>query len=214
MGRRRHGRPDRAPVRRRGTRCAGGRPSAAALTPCRLRGSIQVPRQPGGSPTPRTRMDKRPAVVLFALLLPGCAVKTTAAIVAAEQVLRDARESGAEQTAPYELTLAQACLDKAREEWAGSQYQDADRLAAEARAHALEAERIARQEADVAGAGGNVVPEEVAPQPAPSDAEQPPPTDDSELLDLIEDDGKDGEDSDSVLQDDKLDEDIFEEDTP
>lgn len=160
-------------------------------------------------------MDKRPAVVLFSLLLPGCAVKTTAAIVAAEQVLRDARESGAEQTAPYELTLAQAYLDKAREEWAGSQYQDADRLAAEARAHALEAERIARQEADVAGAGGNIVPEEVAPQPAPSDAEPPtPPTDDSELLELIEDDGEDDEDSDSVLQDDKLDEDIFEEDTP
>ncbi len=155
-------------------------------------------------------MDKRPAVALFALLLPGCAVKSTAAIVAADQVVRDAAEAGAEDTALYELTLARAYLDKAREEWAGSQYQDADRLAADAQAHALEAERIAQQEANVAGAAGDVVPEDVAPAPAPDATEQPTDaTDDSELLELIEDSG---EDSDSVLQDDKLDEDIFDED--
>lgn len=167
-----------------------------------------------------SRLSLAPPLLVGVLAVaPGCAAKTTADLMQAERVLLDARAAGAEQAAPYQLTLAQAYLDKAREEWARSQYQDADHLAAAARAHAEEAERLAIQEATMGSGAQEIVPEEVAPTPEPPTE---PPADepaDDELMDIIQDEATPGEtpadEADprrpSMLGEEKIDESQFEE---
>lgn len=170
-------------------------------------------------------MAMRPAAALpLAMLLAlqaGCAAKTTADILQVEQVLVDARAAGAAEYAPYELTLAQAYLDKARELWGDSQYEDANQLAAQAQAYAEQAEQRAIQEKTMGSGAQEVVPEEVTPVPDAAPATEPQEPSDDELMDIIQEDGAPAEGEPapeddarrpSMMSEEKLDEEQFEED--
>lgn len=154
------------------------------------------------------------AAALLALLLPGCALRSTSAILQAQEVYEDALEAGAPATAPHEFVLARQYLDKAREEWGRSQYQDADMLARKARSFAEEAEKKAQQEATMGEGASTVVPEEVVPPPTPEETgpTQPQPGD-QELMEIIQDQAPaEGEDKpETNLDEEALDEEMFEE---
>ena len=58
-----------------------------------------------------------PALVVVAgLLVPGCGIKSTVHLVAAQRAVERAAERGAGEDAAYEYTLAVRHLEKAREE--------------------------------------------------------------------------------------------------
>lgn len=154
------------------------------------------------------------APVLLALLLSGCALRSTSAILQAQEVYEDALDAGAPSSAPHEFVLARQYLDKAREEWGQSQYQDADMLARKARAFAEEAEKKAIQEATMGEGAGTVVPEEVVPLP-PTEETAPtePQPGDQELLEIIQEEApaEGAETPDTNLDEEALDEEMFEE---
>jgi hypothetical protein len=80
------------------------------------------------------------------LCVSGCAsaaaaVNTTRAVAAIES----ARESGAGKAHPYEMTLAEAYLAKAREESSEAQYLDAIHYAQSAKSFAERATLLARE---------------------------------------------------------------------
>lgn len=73
---------------------------------------------------------------LVLLLLPlaaGCGpIRSTVGIVQAEQVLREARELGAEESAPYAIAVAEGLLAKSIEEQGHAEYSTSWALAIEA----------------------------------------------------------------------------------
>lgn len=112
-----------------------------------------------------------------AALLAGCAAaKAQLEILSAEDALRRAEEYDAERLAPYEHTLAEAYLGKAREQAGFSAYRVADALARRSAQWSDRAiifvERRGRAEVDLGSlsdrpaAGGEP---EAPPTPAPRD---------------------------------------------
>ncbi|MGF1466497.1 MAG: DUF4398 domain-containing protein [Sandaracinaceae bacterium] len=84
----------------------------------------------------------------LALLALGCGpIRYSANVLSAARVVREAEAAGAPDLAPYEFYGAQVRLEKAREEAAEGQYQDAERFAGQARVLALRARRLARTRA-------------------------------------------------------------------
>ncbi len=70
------------------------------------------------------------AIVLVSLVAPGCgAAAYSVNVVRAARAVERAKQVDAEKLAPFEMTLAQAYLDKAREESAEASYEDAVRFA-------------------------------------------------------------------------------------
>jgi len=66
------------------------------------------------------------AIALASLGASGCgAAAYSVNVVKAARAVERAKQVGAEKHAPFEMTLAQAYLDKAREESAEASYQDA-----------------------------------------------------------------------------------------
>lgn len=164
-----------------------------------------------GSGVPRARanraegpMNSKLSLTLAALLLSGCAARSTVSLVQAEQAVYIAREAGAPERAPYEWTLADEYMTKAREEWGHADYEAADGLAAKAQSWAEAAERAASDSArieEVEGDGSDV-PEDQPDVPTPetrTDTEPEPivPVIESEQIDVPvwdpdEDDAEDG----------------------
>ena len=92
--------------------------------------------------------------VPFLLRLAACAaglstacgpILYTAQSLPATSALEEARDAGAERTAPYEFFLANAYLEKAREEAAQAHYEEADRFAGIAAEAAVKARTMARE---------------------------------------------------------------------
>jgi hypothetical protein len=83
---------------------------------------------------------------ILACLLLGCGpVTATSVIDDADGALVRARAADADRYAPYEATLAELYLAKAREEQGHARYADARALAAEALRHAAAAARQATE---------------------------------------------------------------------
>ncbi len=94
----------------------------------------------------------RAACVLCLGLLGGCgATVYSIHVVRAARTVEQAKQVGAELSTPFEMTLAQAYLDKAREESAEASYQDATHLAERAQAIAEVATERARNATRGAG---------------------------------------------------------------
>lgn len=90
----------------------------------------------------------RPLLLALAATLAGCApVHSNLNLVDAEVALEGARAAGGQKIAPYEYTVAEAYLRKAREELGYAQYGAAAELAERARGFAEQA----RQKAAEAG---------------------------------------------------------------
>lgn len=148
------------------------------------------------------------------LLLPGCALKTTILVMDAEQAVSAAEAARADELATHDMTMARAYMQEAQRLWAHSQYAAADRLA-------LESRRLAEAAAQKAAVGGDpgqeALEDAAAPPPQPVAPPVEPEPDDSELMQLIEE-GKEEEEGEekepSILQDEKLDTEIFDEDSP
>lgn len=153
-------------------------------------------------------MTPRPLLLALALLLPGCALKTTMAVMDAEQAVHAAESAGARESAVHDVTMARAYMEEAQRQWARSQYGSADRLAAEAKRLADQA----AQKAAMGGDPGQALPEDlVAPPPVEETAPTDEP-DDSELMQLIEEDKEEeAEKPPSIMEEEKLDSEIFEE---
>lgn len=159
-------------------------------------------------------MTARPALLALALLtLPGCALKTTILVMDAEQAVSAAEAVQADELATHDMTMARAYMQEAQRLWAHSQYAAADRLA-------LESRRLAEAAAQKAAVGGDpsqeALEDAATPPPEPEAPPVEPEPDDSELMQLIEE-GKEeeGEEKEpSILEDEKLDTEIFDEDSP
>lgn len=110
-------------------------------------------------------------LLLLMLALSGCtAGRASLALVQANSAITRAREAGAEEHAPYELTMAEAYLTKAREEASFSSYKDAVELS---RGSADWADR-AIIAMETAGTGRSAsAPDAVAPEEAPAPAVAP-----------------------------------------
>lgn len=82
-------------------------------------------------------MSRHSTLILLPLLLAlatGCGpIRSTVGIIQAEQVLKEARELGVEQTAPYPMAVAQELVAKAIEEQGYADYSTSWQLATEAR---------------------------------------------------------------------------------
>lgn len=89
---------------------------------------------------------------LLLLLAGGCgSILSTSEIGAANAALELAQADGAEELAVYEFVSAEAYLEKAREEWGRSDFQQAVDYARRARSFAMQASDRARREANMAG---------------------------------------------------------------
>jgi Tfp pilus assembly protein PilF len=66
-------------------------------------------------------------------------------VLPASAAVEQAREANAEEHAPYEIHLAMSYLEKAREEAAEANYQDAIRFAERANEYATKARDLARR---------------------------------------------------------------------
>ncbi|MFT3921501.1 MAG: DUF4398 domain-containing protein [Myxococcales bacterium] len=86
------------------------------------------------------------AMITACLSASGC-VASSAAVQStrAARAVEHARRSHAGDQAPYEFTLAEAYLNKAREETAEAAYQDANRLARQSQDNAAKAIERSRQ---------------------------------------------------------------------
>lgn len=83
-------------------------------------------------------------VVLALTTLAGCGpIQSTAALIDADVELEAARAAGAVQASPYEFTMAEAYLAKAREVSGRAQYEAATRFAEKARGLAASAKKKA-----------------------------------------------------------------------
>ena len=78
---------------------------------------------------------------MFFLLI-GCAIKSSVVIVEAEQAINLVQEY--KEIAPYEWNMADQYIKKAREEYATSQYEDAEMLANKASVWAQKVQEIAQ----------------------------------------------------------------------
>lgn len=123
-----------------------------------------LPRVPG--PLPASHLIARRCTAIWARLLLGVGVAllgacgpvtTTQAIMDAEVALEAAASAQAGERAVYEFTLAQLCLQKAREEEGYSEYQAAIELAHKARVQAERARERALAASGLPG-GGAVAP--------------------------------------------------------
>jgi len=80
----------------------------------------------------------------LALLAGGCGpIHYTSNIIAAETALEEARDGNARRQAAYEFYSAEVYLEKAREEAAEGQYEDAIRFADAATSYAQQALQVA-----------------------------------------------------------------------
>jgi len=77
------------------------------------------------------------------LFLIGCAIKSSVVLVEAEQTFTLVQEY--KEVAPYEWNMADQYIKKAREEYATSQYEDADMLASKAVEWAQKVQEIAQK---------------------------------------------------------------------
>ncbi len=86
------------------------------------------------------------APVFLLLILPGCyaATKATVDMANAQKDLETARSLDAPQRAVYAWTMADEYMKKAKDEWARSDYQAADKLLKQARHWADQAASIAK----------------------------------------------------------------------
>jgi hypothetical protein len=86
-------------------------------------------------------------VGLVALLSGSGCVAASAAVQStkAARAVEHARRSHAGDQAPYEFTLAEAYLEKAREESSEAQYQDANRLSRKSQENAAKAVERSKQ---------------------------------------------------------------------
>lgn len=90
------------------------------------------------SPAPRALCVL--SVLVLALTLSACgSLAYSVNVVRAARSVEQAKQVGAVERAPYEMTLAQAYLEKAREESAEAAYQDAVRFARLSKRYADEA---------------------------------------------------------------------------
>jgi len=111
-------------------------------------------------------LDVRRLLPLLLLMSTGCtAVKSGVVLVQAEQALMDAEAARAQAGAVYEYTLADLYRDKAREEWAASQFAAAEELAA----RAVELADEAREKAEFGLDEGTL--EQIEAGPLPEDQE-------------------------------------------
>ena len=116
----------------------------------------------------------------------GCAaVRSTFHLSQAEQAVVIAQDVEAEDLAPYEWTMTNEYILKAREEWGNASFGDAESLAKEANEWAARAEQAALRLQRYQDAEGmhEFVPEEVDPEAEEDDPLFAPP----ERIELIED---------------------------
>jgi hypothetical protein len=74
------------------------------------------------------------AASFVALTLVGCGpIRSTVGMIQADQVLKEARELGAEEVAPYPMQMAERLLEKAFEEQNNASYDTSWQLATEAK---------------------------------------------------------------------------------
>ena len=78
---------------------------------------------------------------MFFLLI-GCAIKSSVVLVEAEQAVNLVHEY--KEIAPYEWNMADQYIKKAREEYATSQYEDAEMLANKASFWAQKVQELAQ----------------------------------------------------------------------
>jgi len=90
---------------------------------------------------------RRACFALVAVLGASACVASSAAVQStkAARAVEHARRSQAGEQAPYEFTLAEAYLEKAREESSHAAYQDANRLARKSQENAAKAIERSRQ---------------------------------------------------------------------
>jgi len=112
----------------------------------------------------------RIALALMGLLLGGCyaGVRGTVKLVEGDQELAKARSAGAPDSAVYEWTMADEYMKKARDEWARSDFESAEKLVAKSKKWAAEAATLART-------AGPIESLDIIPTPEPS-PESPPPS--------------------------------------
>lgn len=144
---------------------------------------------------------------MLILLLTACALKSTLALMDAEQAVLAAERAGATELAVHDATMARAYLDEAQRNQGRARYYAAEQLAAQARAFA---EQAAKQ-ANVGAEGGQVVPEEKAPETVTPEPEPEAPAEEQELMEVM---GKPTEQGPPPPEEKKLDTEIFEEDSP
>jgi len=113
----------------------------------------------------------RGALMLAAIVSCGCyaATRSTVRMVEANQKMTEARGAGAPARAVYAWTKADEYMKKARDEWARSEFQSAEKMLDKAKEWATEATRLARSvgPADVL----DVVPEQVPVPSVPADTD-------------------------------------------
>lgn len=98
------------------------------------------------------RFRRLTALTLGALAVTACGpIGYTVAILDATQIVEEARQAGAPQTAPYEFFYAQSHLDKAREEAGEAEYQNSMHMAETAREYGVRARDLARRRARESG---------------------------------------------------------------
>jgi hypothetical protein len=144
---------------------------------------------------------------MLILLLTACALKSTLAIMDAEQAVLAAERAGAAELAPREATQARAWLDEAQRNQGRARYHAAEQLAAQARAFAEQASK----QASVGAEGSQVVPEEKAPEPVAPEPEPEAPGESDELMEVM---GKPDEPRPPPPEEKKLDTEIFEDESP
>lgn len=107
----------------------------------------------------------RPVIFCLSLVaLSGCtAAYSSYQFLEAQRAYQEALAEGAQEKAVYEITLAHAYLQKAREEIGYSDYGAADELCSQSTAFSEKASQISREEV-LPQTDVNVVPESRAPQ--------------------------------------------------
>lgn len=101
-------------------------------------------------------MKQLTVLVAVAGTLAGCGpVRTTANLLDADVQIQAARTAGAEKEAPYEWTLANLYLHKAREEVGHSDYQAGVDFAVKASKYANEAREKAMAAGSESSSGGS-----------------------------------------------------------
>lgn len=94
----------------------------------------------------------RNALLGLSLCCLGCGpIQYTTNLIAAESAIEAARDDNARWHAPYEFYSAEAFLEKAREESAQGQYEDAVRFADAAVSYGQRASQLARKRAKKGG---------------------------------------------------------------
>lgn len=129
----------------------------------------------------------RVILMLGLLAVSGCyaGVRGTVKLMEGDQELAQARAAGAQARAVYEWTLADEYMKKARDEWARSEYESAEKLVVKSKRWAAEADRVARNSAPLESL--DAVPESQMDLPAPEPKSQEPKSQEADTWD--EDDG-------------------------